>query len=161
MKILKNELRDFLMLWSTQSISQLGSSITAFAQTLWLYENGIFQRASFMVYWSADWMDPCTGYECESGCDSQDKYSGRFAGACVCLPQYISIFYDSNRIVCRRLYGRQGMRTVYERVWSSVHVKRIVWRRQRFWRGTHDVSSWCGWESDLLTYWEEAKEVSL
>lgn len=71
------------------------------------------------------------------------------------------LFYDSNRIVCRRLYGRQGMRTVYERVWSSVHVKRIVWRRQRFWRGTHDVSSWCEWKSDLLTYWEEAKEISL
>lgn len=32
------ELKDFLMLWSTQSISQLGSSITAFALTLWLYE---------------------------------------------------------------------------------------------------------------------------
>ncbi len=37
----KNELyqlKDFLILWSTQSISQLGSSITAFALTLWLYE---------------------------------------------------------------------------------------------------------------------------
>ncbi|MGN0621003.1 MAG: MFS transporter, partial [Porcipelethomonas sp.] len=33
-----SELRDFLILWSTQSISQLGSSITAFALTLWLYE---------------------------------------------------------------------------------------------------------------------------
>lgn len=32
------ELRDFLILWSTQSVSQLGSSITAFALTLWLYE---------------------------------------------------------------------------------------------------------------------------
>lgn len=32
------ELRDFLMLWSTQSISQLGSSITGFALTLWMYE---------------------------------------------------------------------------------------------------------------------------
>lgn len=32
------ELKDFLMLWSTQSISQLGSSITTFALTLWLYE---------------------------------------------------------------------------------------------------------------------------
>lgn len=32
------ELRDFWILWSTQSISQLGSSITAFALTLWLYE---------------------------------------------------------------------------------------------------------------------------
>ncbi|MDE6747908.1 MAG: MFS transporter [Lachnospiraceae bacterium] len=32
------ELRDFFILWSTQSISQLGSSITAFALTLWLYE---------------------------------------------------------------------------------------------------------------------------
>lgn len=31
-------LRDFLILWSTQGISQLGSSITAFALTLWLYE---------------------------------------------------------------------------------------------------------------------------
>ena len=36
--IAKNELRDFYILWSTQSISQLGSSITAFALTLWLYE---------------------------------------------------------------------------------------------------------------------------
>ena len=37
----KNEvyrLKDFLILWSTQSISQLGSSMTAFALTLWLYE---------------------------------------------------------------------------------------------------------------------------
>ena len=32
------QLKDFLILWSTQSISQLGSSITAFALTLWLYE---------------------------------------------------------------------------------------------------------------------------
>ena len=42
MKILKKnelfKLKDFLILWSTQSISQLGSSITAFALTLWLYE---------------------------------------------------------------------------------------------------------------------------
>ena len=34
----ENVLRDFFVLWSTQSISQLGSSITAFALTLWLYE---------------------------------------------------------------------------------------------------------------------------
>lgn len=34
----KNKLKDFYILWSTQSISQLGSSITAFALTLWLYE---------------------------------------------------------------------------------------------------------------------------
>ena len=33
-----NELRDFLILWSTQSVSQLGSNITAFALSLWLYE---------------------------------------------------------------------------------------------------------------------------
>lgn len=31
-------LRNFLILWLTQSVSQLGSSITAFALTLWLYE---------------------------------------------------------------------------------------------------------------------------
>ena len=37
MKNRKN-LTDFYILWSTQSISQLGSSITAFALTLWLYE---------------------------------------------------------------------------------------------------------------------------
>lgn len=34
----RNQLRDFYILWSTQSISQLGSSMTAFALTLWLYE---------------------------------------------------------------------------------------------------------------------------
>ena len=30
--------RDFLLLWSTQSLSQLGSEVTSFALTLWLYE---------------------------------------------------------------------------------------------------------------------------
>ncbi len=34
----KNRLRVFYLLWSTQSLSQLGSAITAFALTLWLYE---------------------------------------------------------------------------------------------------------------------------
>ena len=33
-----NELRDFYLLWSTQSLSQLGSTMTGFALTLWLYE---------------------------------------------------------------------------------------------------------------------------
>ena len=34
----QNELKEFYILWSTQSLSQLGSAITAFALTLWLYE---------------------------------------------------------------------------------------------------------------------------
>ena len=32
------ELRDFYILWITQSLSQLGSAVTGFALTLWLYE---------------------------------------------------------------------------------------------------------------------------
>lgn len=32
------ELKNFLILWSTQSLSQLGSSMTGFALTLWLYQ---------------------------------------------------------------------------------------------------------------------------
>ena len=38
MKNKPNPLRDFYILWSTQRLSQLGSSITSFALTLWLYE---------------------------------------------------------------------------------------------------------------------------
>lgn len=38
MKNKKNGLKDFYILWSTQSFSQLGSSLTQFALTLWLYE---------------------------------------------------------------------------------------------------------------------------
>ena len=34
----QNSLRDFYILWSTQSLSQLGSAITSFALTLWLYD---------------------------------------------------------------------------------------------------------------------------
>ena len=34
----KKELKDFYLLWSTQSLSQLGSAMTSFALTLWLYE---------------------------------------------------------------------------------------------------------------------------
>ena len=33
-----NGLKDFYILWSTQSLSQLGSAMTEFALTLWLYE---------------------------------------------------------------------------------------------------------------------------
>ncbi|MBQ1378341.1 MAG: MFS transporter [Lachnospiraceae bacterium] len=33
-----SNLKDFYILWSTQSLSQLGSAITGFALTLWLYE---------------------------------------------------------------------------------------------------------------------------
>lgn len=35
---LKKELKTFLVLWSTQSLSQLGSAMTNFALTLWLYQ---------------------------------------------------------------------------------------------------------------------------
>ena len=38
MKNLIKELKTFLILWSTQSLSQLGSAMTGFALTLWLYE---------------------------------------------------------------------------------------------------------------------------
>ena len=34
----KLNLRDFYILWGTQSLSQLGSSVTAYALTLWLYD---------------------------------------------------------------------------------------------------------------------------
>ena len=34
----KNNLKDFYILWITQSLSQLGSALTGFALTLWLYE---------------------------------------------------------------------------------------------------------------------------
>ena len=34
----EKSLRDFTVLWSTQSLSQLGSAMTGFALTLWLYE---------------------------------------------------------------------------------------------------------------------------
>ena len=38
MKNLMRELRTFFVLWSTQSLSQLGSAMTNFALTLWLYQ---------------------------------------------------------------------------------------------------------------------------
>lgn len=46
------ELKDFLILWSTQSISQLGSSMTAFALSLWLYEQtgSSLSTAALTVY---------------------------------------------------------------------------------------------------------------
>ena len=38
MKIIIKDLKTFIVLWSTQSLSQLGSSMTGFALTLWVYE---------------------------------------------------------------------------------------------------------------------------
>lgn len=37
-KIMIHDLRTFLLLWSTQSLSQLGSSMTNFALVIWLYQ---------------------------------------------------------------------------------------------------------------------------
>ncbi|MBR5761725.1 MAG: MFS transporter, partial [Lachnospiraceae bacterium] len=34
----QNKLKEFYKLWSTQSLSQLGSAMTSFALTLWIYE---------------------------------------------------------------------------------------------------------------------------
>lgn len=34
----KRSLKTFYLLWSTQGLSQLGSAMTGFALTLWLYE---------------------------------------------------------------------------------------------------------------------------
>ena len=38
MKNLIKQLKDFYIIWSTQSLSQLGSAMTEFALTLWMYE---------------------------------------------------------------------------------------------------------------------------
>ncbi len=38
MKNLIKDLKTFMILWSTQSLSQLGSAMTSFALTLWIYE---------------------------------------------------------------------------------------------------------------------------
>ena len=38
MKNLIKDLKTFIILWSTQSLSQLGSAMTSFALTLWVYE---------------------------------------------------------------------------------------------------------------------------
>jgi len=38
MKNLIKQLKDFYIIWSTQSLSQLGSAMTEFALTLWIYE---------------------------------------------------------------------------------------------------------------------------
>lgn len=48
----KNSLRDFYLLWSTQSLSQLGSAVTAFALTLWLYEKtgSALSTAALRIY---------------------------------------------------------------------------------------------------------------
>lgn len=54
-RIKKNEfieLKDFLILWSTQSISQLGSSITGFALALWLYEKQALHWAQRLLPYS-------------------------------------------------------------------------------------------------------------
>ena len=37
-RLKENKLKTFLVLWSTQSLSQLGSAMTNFALTLWLYQ---------------------------------------------------------------------------------------------------------------------------
>ena len=51
MKNTIKELRNFLLLWSTQALSQLGSSMTSFALSIWIYEKtgSALQSAGLLV----------------------------------------------------------------------------------------------------------------
>ena len=47
------DLKQFYILWSTQSLSQLGSAMTTFALTLWLYQStGSALRTAFLMVYS-------------------------------------------------------------------------------------------------------------
>ena len=52
LKMICKELHSFLILWSTQSLSLLGSSMTSFALILWTYEalHGAAAIASFIIF---------------------------------------------------------------------------------------------------------------
>lgn len=73
MKNKSHPLKNFLILWRTQSVSQLGSSITAFALTLWLYgDYGFFFKHSCTYH-----MLLCTLCIDEHLCRSADRPIGQ------------------------------------------------------------------------------------
>lgn len=100
------ELRDFLILWSTQSVSQLGSSITAFALTLWLYEKtgSSLRTAALSICSYAPYVlmsifagvltDRFSKKKTMLGCDV-------FAAICTVM---IAVLYSTNRLTIWHLY---------------------------------------------------------
>ena len=110
MKHIKNndlfELKDFLILWSTQSVSQLGSSITAFALTLWLYEKtgSSLSTASLTICSYAPYVlmsifagaltDRCSKKKTMLGCD---------LSAVICTI-IVLILFRTNRLAVWHLY---------------------------------------------------------
>lgn len=100
------ELKDFLMLWSTQSLSQLGSSMTGFALTLWLYEKtgsslgtaalAICSYAPYvlMSIFAGALTDRFDKKKTMLGCDV-------FAAVCTVL---VLILFSANRLMVWHLY---------------------------------------------------------
>lgn len=100
------ELRDFLILWSTQSVSQLGSSITGFALTLWLYETtgssldtAALAICSYVPYvlmsvFAGAWTDRFEKKKTMLGCDT-------FAAICTMI---LWILFRTNSLMVWHLY---------------------------------------------------------
>ena len=110
MKLIKKnalfELKDFLILWSTQSVSQLGSSLTGFALTLWLYEKtgSSLSTAALTICTYAPYVlmsifagvltDRLDKKKTMLGCDM-------FAAVCTLL---VFVLYQTNRLMVWHLY---------------------------------------------------------
>ena len=110
MKLIKKntlfELKDFLILWSTQSVSQLGSSLTGFALTLWLSEKtgSSLSTAALTICTYAPYVlmsifagvltDRLDKKKTMLGCDM-------FAAVCTLL---VFVLYQTNRLMVWHLY---------------------------------------------------------
>lgn len=125
------ELRDFWILWSTQSISQFGSSITAFALTLWLYTKtgSSFSTAALTICSYA----PYVGMSIFAGTltDRFDKKRtmlccDMLAAACTII---VLVLYSTNRLAVWHLYvlnAVSGLMNTLQQPASEVAMTLII-----------------------------------
>ena len=99
-------LKDFCLLWSTQSLSQLGSAMTSFALTLWLYEKtgSVLSTAALTICTYAPYV--LTSIFAGAVTDQFDKKKtmlacDTFAAFCTVI---VLILYKTNRLSVWHLY---------------------------------------------------------
>lgn len=145
------ELKDFLILWSTQSVSQLGSSITAFALTLWLYEKtgSSLSTAALTICSYAPYVlmsifagaltDRFDKKKTMLGCDM-------FAAICTII---VFVLFRTNRLMAWHLYALNvisGLMNTLQQPASEVAMTLII--PDKYYQKT---SGLCAWSRSLIS----------
>ena len=169
MKNKSNQLRNFYILWSTQSLSHLGSSITSFALTLWLYEKtgSALGTAALTICTYAPYV--IMSIFAGAITDRFDKKKTMLVCDALAALTTVLVFvlYRTNELSGWHLYGINafsGLMNTVQQPASEVTNEMAdyaFWQRQGFRSSADDVHPWCIGRRCVPCFRAKAKTVFL